>query len=418
MNPHQHHRTRTLCLIGALHAFTHVYTVALLPLYLQIQQDLKLSAVAHATLLVTILGLAYVLPSYPLGILADKYSRKRLLGMGLIINAVGFIGLAMSRSYATAVFFTIVAGLGGSFYHPSATALVARLYPEARGRALGLVGIGASAGFFLGPLYTGWRATAAGSWRAPVLELGLAGIVGALVFLWLAHEDAPPATQLSSSLAEAPRVPIFPSAAMWFFFLAATLILSFRDFAGQAMGTASSLFLQNAHGYAPKMAGMALSCVFIMSAISNPLFGHLSDKGRLRWATAVLACGAVLASVVPYLRSAYVIPAFLGYGFFFMASYPILEAALMDSVPDAVRGRVFGLFMTIGGVVGNFSHWAVGEWVGAMGNRSGSAASYNSMFAIIGAMIVASVAAFPFLHSLRKAEHMDKAAPASGANAG
>jgi hypothetical protein len=61
------HRTRTLILASALHAFTHVYQVALLPLYFLIQQDFKLAGVGQATFLVTLLMMAYFLPSYPLG---------------------------------------------------------------------------------------------------------------------------------------------------------------------------------------------------------------------------------------------------------------------------------------------------------------------------------------------------------------
>ena len=54
MDTHEGHKTRTLWLCGALHAFTHVYHVALLPLYLRIQQDLNLGSVEQATLLVTV----------------------------------------------------------------------------------------------------------------------------------------------------------------------------------------------------------------------------------------------------------------------------------------------------------------------------------------------------------------------------
>ena len=53
MKSGEQHRTRTLWLIGALHAFTHLYQVALLPLYLRIQHELKLDRVEQATLLVT-----------------------------------------------------------------------------------------------------------------------------------------------------------------------------------------------------------------------------------------------------------------------------------------------------------------------------------------------------------------------------
>jgi MFS family permease len=65
---------------------------------------------------------------------------------------------------------------------------------------------------------------------------------------------------------------------------------------------------------------------------------------------------------------AWAIPTLLLYGFFFMASYPMVEAMLMESVPDAVRGRVFGLFITIGGLLGNLSHWIAGDAVKRLGN--------------------------------------------------
>ncbi|MBI5440844.1 MAG: MFS transporter, partial [Deltaproteobacteria bacterium] len=68
------------------------------------------------------------------------------------------IALAYAPNYTWAVAALIVAGVGGSFYHPAATAMVARLFPTNTGKALGLTGIGASVGFFAGPLFAGWRA--------------------------------------------------------------------------------------------------------------------------------------------------------------------------------------------------------------------------------------------------------------------
>src|SRR5882762_10185691 len=103
MSHDQTHKNRTLWLVGTLHAFTHLYQVALLPLYLRIQQDLRLGSVEQATLLVTVLGLAYFLPSYPLGALADRLSRKKLLAVGLAINGLGFVGLSLAPNYGWAL---------------------------------------------------------------------------------------------------------------------------------------------------------------------------------------------------------------------------------------------------------------------------------------------------------------------------
>ncbi len=153
-----HHKARTLWLTGVLHGFTHVYQVMLMPLYLLIERDLKLASVGQATLLLTVMMAACFAPSYPIGVLADRLDRKKLLGFGLALNGVAFAALALAPNYAWALVAVAVAGFGGSFYHPAATAMVARLFPGSTGKALGLVGIGAGVGFFLGPLYAGWRA--------------------------------------------------------------------------------------------------------------------------------------------------------------------------------------------------------------------------------------------------------------------
>src|SRR5262245_27093225 len=159
MTDHATHKTRMLWVSGVLHAFNHLYQVALIPLYLVIQRDFKLESVGQATLLVTVMMVGNFLPSYPMGVLADKLNRKKLLGFGLAINALGFIGLALAPKYPCALVAVAIAGFGGSFYHPAATAMVARLFPASTGKALGLTAIGASVGFFAGPIYAGWRAT-------------------------------------------------------------------------------------------------------------------------------------------------------------------------------------------------------------------------------------------------------------------
>lgn len=396
MNASQHHG-RTLWLAGALHGFTHIYQVALLPLYLPIQTDLALPTLGWATLLQTVMLAAYFLPSYPLGVLADRLSRKRLLAWGLFINATAYVGLAFAPNYPIAIACAVVAGLGGSFYHPAATALVARLYPVGTGRALGLVAIGASTGFFLGPLYSGWRASGAGSWRAPVFELGLFGILASGVFAWLAHDDGdtPPAAH------DAQRG-LFPAARVWLLFLCMSLAFSLRDFAGSSMGTLTSLFLQRARGFDLRDTGWALGAMFLAAVVSNPLFGHLSDRGRIRWTCAVMLLAAGLVASIPHTPSDWLGVSLMAYGFFFLAGYPMVEAALMESVPDAVRGRVFGLFITVGGLIGNMSHWVIGASVEALGTNAGKDTSYAGIYASLSGLMVASLGGLAALHRLRR----------------
>jgi MFS family permease len=387
-----------LWLCGGLHAFTHLYHVALIPLYLPIQRDLGLASVDQATLLQTVLMLAYFVPSYWLGVLADRWDRRKLLAWGLAVNGLGFVGLALAPNQAMALTSVAVAGLGGCCYHPAATALVARLYPVGTGRALGLVGIGAGVGFFISPIYVGGRAEAAG-WRTPLLELGLAGMLVAALFWWLADPVAGPRLAPGRTL-----TPMFPTRTLWLWFVGASLLFSLRDFAGSSMGTLSSLFLQQAHGFSLQQTGVTLSAIFLAAVISNPLFGGLSDRGRMRWTGLVLGTAALAMALFPRVSPQWFVPTLALYGFFFMASYPMVEAALMQSVPDATRGRIYGFFITVGGVVGNFSHWVAGRHVEALGPAAAAPASYQAPFAALAGLVLLSLLGLPCLRALGRRE--------------
>ena len=396
----QNHGIRTLWLCGTLHAFTHIYHVALMPLYLLIQRDLKLASVEQATLLLTLMMLAYFLPSYGMGVLADRLSRKKLLAAGLATNALGYVGLAFAPNYAWAVVCVLISGLGGSFFHPAATSMVARLFPTNTGSALGLVGVGASVGFFIGPLYSGWRADSAG-WRAPVLELGSAGVLMAGLFAWLAQEEP---ARVQPNEGKIVREELFPRPGLCLLFIAMSFAFGLRDFTGSSMGSLGSLFLQNACAFDLKQTGMALSAIFLASVVSNPLFGHLSDRGRIRWTCAVLLISVILVGIFPRVPAQWLIPTFALYGFFFMASYPMVEAALMEAVPDAVRGRAFGFFITLAGLIGNLSHWMAGNWVTSLGTNAHSTGAFYPLYGRLSLLLLLSLLGLPCLHAIRKRE--------------
>jgi MFS family permease len=387
VNP-ESHKTRTLWLVGILHAFTHVYHVALLPLYLRMRDDLHLGEVDRATALVSAMMAAYFLPSYPMGLIADRFGRKRLLAWGLFVNALGFVGLSFATGFATALVCVVAAGLGGSCFHPAATALVARLYPVGTGRALGLIGAGASVGFLAGSFCSGALADWTDNWRVPVLAFGVAGVAASGLFARLA-EEGPPSRETKAA---ASATKLFPRGMFVAVFAAMALLFCLRDFAGNGLGTLSSLFLQQARGYSAKEAGLALSAIFVLAPLGSPLFGHLGDSHRLSWAAGLIVVSAALFALFPHLPAGWLVWAFVFYGFLFISTYPIVEAELMLSVPDALRGRFFGLFITVGGLVGNLSHWAVGAWVHRLGADTVRAPAYVPVFSTLAGMLLASLA--------------------------
>jgi len=76
----------------------------------------------------------------------------------------------------------------------------------------------------------------------------------------------------------------------------------------------------------------------------------------------------------------------------------------MESVPDAVRGRVFGIFVMTGGVIGNLSHWLVGAKVRQLGPAASSVNAYYSIYAGLALMCLVSLTGLLCLNPIRKRE--------------
>ena len=394
-------RGRILAFCAVLHGFTHLYNVALIPLYVRIEQDLGLASLAQATFLMTAMMTAYFLPSYPVGAAIERIGRRRALGWGLVVNGIGFVILSQARSYEAALAGAAVAGFGGSFYHPAATAWIAQLYPTRPGRALGVAGVGANAGFFLGPVYAGWRADAAG-WRAPVLELGLLGTAVAFLFLALTREEGDGVSSGRRAVAPTERsaAPSAP-AALWLWVAATAAALSLRDFAGCAAASGGSLLLARGHHFSAGATGLILSAVYLAGMIANPLFGALGDRNPLRWLGGLLAASALAVAALPFLKGAWAPIGFFLFGLVFMGNYPVTEGLLMRSVPSTAQSRVMGLFIAIAGPLGNLGHWWAG-WVAERLPRGNAPNGYWPLFLGCALLILASLGALPCFRGIRR----------------
>src|SRR5439155_24591071 len=185
----------TLALCTLLHALTHAYGTLLIPLYLLVVRDLHLSGVKSVSFILTLYGMVYCSLSYFAGVLADRYNRKMLLGVGLLGNALAIVAMGLTRQYEWLVAWGVLGGLFGTLFHPAANALVPAHYPKSPGMAIGLLGIGSGIGFYAGPQFAGWRAQSASwhfghiaDWQRPLVESGLAGVVIGIIFLFVAKE--------------------------------------------------------------------------------------------------------------------------------------------------------------------------------------------------------------------------------------
>jgi MFS family permease len=378
------HLTLALCVI--LHGFTHAYAVILVPLYLMMKSDLHLSGVKAAALVVTLYGVVYNFGSYAAGILADRWDRRVLLSVGLIGNAMAIALIGLTRQYHLILLLGIVAGLFGTLFHPAANALACSHYPRNPGMAIGLLGVGSGLGFFFGPQYAGWRAEhatwsldAVSQWQKPCVELGAAGIIFGLIFLLLGAEAAGEHTR-SATVRLGKRLSRVV--------LALSAVLGWRDFAATASITLASIYLQRACGKTVGQAGFIIGAMMLLGMIANPVGVYFSaGRRRLPGLTAVLMTGGAILATVPFWPVWAVLIPLCAFQTLQLGSYAMSDAATLERVSPAVRGRVVGVFLTCAGTWAAASPWCMGWWTDRMGAAAAQPAAYVAPFATLGSLM-------------------------------
>lgn len=372
-----------------LHAFTHAFATMFGPLYLLMRDDLGLSAVSKVTLLVTLYGVVYWLMAFPAGYLADHFDRKNLLGIGLLGNALCILGMGLTQSYGLILVLSLVAGLFGSLFHPCANALVPAHYPRAPGMAIGLLGIGSGVGFFAGPFYAGWSAQHSrfggewlADWQRPFVELGLLGVVCAVVYLLVARE--------ADSGRHAPTFRPGLSWSLRWRTLAHAGATALREYTSVGSATLSALFLLKAYGYDPQRTGQVLGMAMLAAAVVNPVVVYLTGGvRRIPAHIAILLMAAGVTAVVPVCPEGWVLPVLIVLMTLLLASSAVGDAGLTERVDPQFRGRVNGLFLTVVGGTAATSPFAVGFAVDVLGERASNPMAYVPLYLALAGLVLA-----------------------------
>jgi MFS family permease len=103
-------------------------------------------------LAMSVYGLAVALGEFALGGWSDRFGRKPILMLGLVLFGFQFAGLVLSGSFVWIGIGFVVAGLGTALFDPALGALFLDLAPEAhRGEVMGMKSTAGSLGSTLGP---------------------------------------------------------------------------------------------------------------------------------------------------------------------------------------------------------------------------------------------------------------------------
>ncbi|MEU7295665.1 MFS transporter [Streptomyces exfoliatus] len=201
-------RAVALLALGSFAMGTDAYAMAgLLP---AIGADLHVS-VSLAGQSVTAFTLCYALAAPLFSAVLARWGTRTVLVTALVVFVLANAGTALTGSYAGLLGTRALAGAAAGLFTPAAaTAAVALVPPERRGRALGLVLGGMSAGTVLGvPL--GLLVATAHGWRAAlwlITALGLAALLGVAGALPPVRGAAAPSLRARFGALARPRVAV------------------------------------------------------------------------------------------------------------------------------------------------------------------------------------------------------------------
>ncbi|MFC4526267.1 MFS transporter [Dyella halodurans] len=152
-----------------------------------IKADFHLSDSALGFLTGVSLAIFYVTAGLPLGVLADRANRKKMVAISVGIWSVMTILCGLSVTYWMMLFMRIGVGIGEAGATPPSHSLLSDKFgPRSRAFALSVFGLGASVGAYLGASGAGYLNDHYG-WRQALIIFGVAGLPFAAL-CWLIRE--------------------------------------------------------------------------------------------------------------------------------------------------------------------------------------------------------------------------------------
>jgi len=303
-------------------------------------------------LLLTIYALAQFLFTPVLGSLSDRYGRRPIIVISLIIEAISLAMTALASNLPLLYVARFIGGLGASNIGTAQAVVADVTSQERRARGMGLVGAAIGAGFVIGP--------ALGGLLAPLgitipfwIAMGLALSNALLVTFFLPETRALPTEPSHFAMHTGPGLLIagWRTAHRYPAILRLVVINLLYMLAFTAMEAVFALFGQHYFGWGAAQIGYVFTYVGIIIVImQGGLVGQLARRlGEQR----LLLCGLVLLGAGLFILSfsTFAATVLLALGILSIgdgAVTPMISTLLSFISPENAQGETLGLAQGVG----------------------------------------------------------------------
>lgn len=340
----------------------------------------------------TITALGYFLFILPGGVAATRWGARSTIIGGLLLVMLGFIGVALAHAYPLIAVLMFALGVGTAYCFAPMLSLLVTWYPERRGLMIGYMTAGIGAGLFLVGMLIPWLMGVFGTlgWR---VSWGLFAVVAAVAaLLVLLGARNPPGTGAGARQTQ-------PGAERWRIYrhprvLTVAVVYGIIGLSYIAQAIFMISFAE-ASGIARTTAGSLLSMSGLLSVITGPMWGAVSDRwGRgntLLLTLSLLTVGMALPMFSQTLPAFFC--HFLLFGVGINGSFTMVQAASTDQVAPRYIPIAFS-YATLFFAGGQFVGPAIAGWLIEAGGFQ-AALGFNCAVLVLGIFLSQRIRAFP-----------------------
>jgi MFS family permease len=331
---------RVIGLVGVAHGMSHLFQLALPPLFPLLRAEFGVSW----TLLGALVGAFYAASGatqFMAGFYVDRYGARPVLLTGLALLAGGTLLASLVPGIGWLFPVVVLMGIGNGVFHPADFAILnANVAPKRLGHAYSTHGIGGNLGYAIAPIASFGLASVLG-WREALGVMGIAGLVvlGVLAtqrrFLTSERHPDAHAHTLRGSLS------LFKQASI----LACFAYFIVQTMAGVGLQTFAGSALNDGFGVPLALANSAVTAYLLGASAGILAGGFLAARTSRheRIAASGLAAASVLTACVAIgVPMPVLLPLFAAIGFAMGATGPSRDLIVRSATPRGASGRVYG----------------------------------------------------------------------------